>query len=294
MEALEARTVPDGNVEVSFVGHTLLIKGDDSTQALFVTGESATTVGITSIDGTSTFNGQPGPLTVNNVRDITIELGNGNDQLLITNLRNRGSLSISFGSGSNNLTMDNVGYSGQTYIRAGGGFNAFTLADSIFHNNVNLNTGGGADQVTALSMYVDTFWLVNPSPSNIVSINQTNARILQFIKIGGTFALGFSAAPAPPTAPTVQLLPQVANPTSATLIPFNVTFSEPVTSFNATGIQIGNGQVISFTQLDGQRYTFVVKPTGPGILSALVLPGAGTDANGNTSAGSNTIVFTLV
>jgi hypothetical protein len=299
IESLEDRTVPDGNVQVAFVGHTLFITGDNADNQVWLAGDTSHGAVVRSLDGTTTIDGQLNPLFVTGVRDVAIVMGNGNDTVLVSGLQSRGALSVQFGSGSNNLDMDDVGYSQQTYIRAGGGFSNFTFADSVFHNNVNINTGGGMDQINAFNIRLDKFWMLNPSATNTVFVNIQNSTILEQFRIGA-FAPGTvppsavdpsAPAPAPPTvvAPTVQLLSSAPNPTGTSPIPFTANFSAPVTGFNPGSVQVVNGTLSSFAQVNAQTYTFVVKPSAPGPVTVTVLGGAATDANGNTNSASNTL-----
>jgi hypothetical protein len=150
------------------------------------------------------------------------------------------------------------------------------------------------DQITALDIMVDKFWMLNPSATNTVFVNNQGSTIRDLFQIGA-FASGTlppapdpAAAPAAPIAgPTVQLLTSAPNPTSTNPIPFTASFSAPVSGFSASSVQVTNGTVSSFAQVDSKTYTFAVKPSGAGPVTVLIPAGAATDSSGNASSASN-------
>jgi len=86
-------------------------------------------------------------------------------------------------------------------------------------------------------------------------------------------------------APTVTLSSSAPAVTNVTPIPMTATFSEPVTTFSAAGLTIGNGTVGNFTG-SGTTYTFSVTPAGQGLITIDVAADKFHDAagNGNTAA----------
>src|SRR5262249_10215554 len=59
------------------------------------------------------------------------------------------------------------------------------------------------------------------------------------------------------TAPSATDSTTATDPTNLTMIPFKVTFTEPVTGFTAAGLTVPNGQVTGFAG-SGATYTFFV------------------------------------
>src|SRR5262249_9047961 len=70
-----------------------------------------------------------------------------------------------------------------------------------------------------------------------------------------------------PPAPTAAISSTAPEPTSTNPIPFTVTFSEDVTGFAQADLQVGNGTVANFTQVDARTYTFTVTPTAAGAVT---------------------------
>ncbi|WP_460676511.1 LamG-like jellyroll fold domain-containing protein [Hymenobacter coalescens] len=73
--------------------------------------------------------------------------------------------------------------------------------------------------------------------------------------------------------------------TSASPIPFTVTFSEPVTGFSVADLTVGNGTASGFGG-SGTMYSFSVTPTAAGTVTVNVPANGAQDAagNGNTAA----------
>jgi hypothetical protein len=85
------------------------------------------------------------------------------------------------------------------------------------------------------------------------------------------------------TAPTAAVTTTEADPSSADVIPFTITFSEDVTGFDDTGLLVINGTVSNFVAVDARSYTFDVTPAADGLVTVTVLAGAAADAAGNES-----------
>ena len=84
------------------------------------------------------------------------------------------------------------------------------------------------------------------------------------------------------TAPTVTISSTASNPTSTSPIPVTVTFSEPVTGFEAGDVTIGNGTIGSVLG-SGATYSFNVTPTANGVVTVDIAAGVAQDAAGNTN-----------
>ncbi|MDD5050805.1 MAG: Ig-like domain-containing protein [Candidatus Pacebacteria bacterium] len=92
------------------------------------------------------------------------------------------------------------------------------------------------------------------------------------------------------TAPTVTL---TSTSTSLTNVPIPVTarFSEAVTGFTSGDVSVitSNATVGSFVTVSSSTYTFVVTPTGQGLVSISIPGSAATDIAGNANTVSNTL-----
>ncbi|MEG4264813.1 Ig-like domain-containing protein, partial [Microcoleus sp. Pol12A4] len=92
------------------------------------------------------------------------------------------------------------------------------------------------------------------------------------------------------TAPTVALTS--ASPTT-TNAPFLVTatFSESVTGFSTTGVNVANGTVSGFTG-SGSNYTFTVTPNADGAVTVDVPAATATDIGGNNNTAATQLTRT--
>jgi hypothetical protein len=84
----------------------------------------------------------------------------------------------------------------------------------------------------------------------------------------------------------------VPDPTSTSPILVTVTFSEPVTGFNATKISPTNGSVSGFA-VSGPGYTFLLTPSSQGPVSADIAAGAAQDLAGNSSTAATPFTRTF-
>jgi Bacterial Ig-like domain len=82
------------------------------------------------------------------------------------------------------------------------------------------------------------------------------------------------------TAPTVTLSSQFGTITNQTPIPVSVTFSESVTDFDATDIQLSAGTLQNFSG-SGQNYSFEIDVLFTGTIDIDILANVATDAAGN-------------
>lgn len=84
------------------------------------------------------------------------------------------------------------------------------------------------------------------------------------------------------TPPSATITTTATDPTNLSPIPFTVTFSEAVTGFDVSDINVTNGTA-SNVQGSGTTYTFDVTPTADGDVTVSIPASAATDGVGNTS-----------
>ncbi|WP_165452161.1 Ig-like domain-containing protein [Paenibacillus thalictri] len=93
------------------------------------------------------------------------------------------------------------------------------------------------------------------------------------------------------TAPTAAIS-STAGGTVNTAFPITITFSEPVNSFNAGGIVVGNGTVSNLTSVSASAYTATVTPISSGqLVTVQVAVNVTTDAAGNGNTASTVVSF---
>jgi len=168
----------DGNVSAFVSGGSLHLKGDSAANEITIEQFASRTFTVSSRDGSTTINGQAGPLTFTRVgKDLNISLnggddiveltaddsdplwvvnkldiktGDGDDQVLMTQVH---ALRLSIDTGSGDDTV-NIGDSGNTtgimvtkeaVISTGGGTDDLQIANSLFKRTLVANLGAGGD-----------------------------------------------------------------------------------------------------------------------------------------------------
>ena|GEM_PF-3885305 len=94
------------------------------------------------------------------------------------------------------------------------------------------------------------------------------------------------------TAPTTTIMSTASDPTNASPIAVTVTFSEPVSGFEAGDVSIGNGSVSNFAG-SGASYSFDVTPAGQGAVTVDVAAGVAGDSAGNDNTAAAQLVRTF-
>lgn len=105
---------------------------------------------------------------------------------------------------------------------------------------------------------------------------------------GNTFGRG--AVTSDRTVPLVLVTPR-RGATNSNYIPFTFQFSEAVTGFDENDISVTNGTKRTFTAIDRDTYTLIVRPNGEGAVIASLANDVARDAVGNGNrANSGSII----
>lgn len=91
---------------------------------------------------------------------------------------------------------------------------------------------------------------------------------------------------------TVNLSSSIAGLTNNSSIPVLVEFSEDVTGFDQSDLQVTNASVSDFSSESGNTYRFNLNPSGEGALSVQILGDAANGSSGFGNQASNTLSFT--
>jgi cyclophilin family peptidyl-prolyl cis-trans isomerase len=288
VENLEDRTVPSGNVTAAANGGSLVVTGDNAGNKILVASMGDDAVLIRSVDGTTTINGQAGPVVVDGLDGgYHFDMLGGDDTLFFDNPRHDGFLSVDLGDGNDTFILNNSDARMWTSIFGGAGNDFIMLGNSGFPKGVSIDSGAGNDQVTVMQIGAMDFRAVNPSGNDFFN-NQKSALISSSV-VG--FVNGSRADDT--QAPMPTLTSDAGAATNTSPIPFMVDFDEDVFGFDAADILVTNGTVSSFTKVDGSTYRFGVTPSGQGAVSATVAAGGATDFTGNANAASETVTRTF-
>jgi len=114
LERLESRVVLDGNVHAFVSGGSLHLDGDSHNNEITIEQFAPKNFTVSSRDGTTTINGQAGPLTFSRVsKNLFVTLKGGSDVAELDGgagsaLVVRNGLFVDMGSGADQLLMSNV------------------------------------------------------------------------------------------------------------------------------------------------------------------------------------------
>ena len=95
------------------------------------------------------------------------------------------------------------------------------------------------------------------------------------------------------TAPTVMISSITSDPTYISPIPVRVTFSEPVTEFDASDIHTTNATIDNFSS-SGAAYVCELMPISYGLVTADIAAGVATDTSGNENTAATQFQRTYV
>ncbi len=148
-------------------------------------------------------------------------------------------------------------------------------------------TGGSKGTFTAISGTVYTL-VVTPNADSTTDITvDVAANIATDTADNGNTAAIQSVQAVDTTAPTVAITDDTAG-TATGDVTYTFTFSEPVTGFTASDVDVTGGRKGTFTAISGTVYTLVVRPNADSTtdITVDVAANVATDAadNGNTAA----------
>src|SRR5436190_13177939 len=233
LERLESRVVLDGNVRAFVSGGNLHLNGDSRGNEILIEQSSLQSFTVSSRDGTTTINGQAGPLTFSPVKhnlDIAlgrgsdvveiagtaadavtvsgrlfIDMGPGADQVLLTEVHSIG-LHINTGSGNDLVNIGNDGAEGgvvitkEALILTGSGRDDARIANSNFKRFLMLDMGNNNDQTTIQDTTVHRRSVINGGPGDDTLHRQGNHGKLKFLSYEHVDNTVMSPAPLPPVA----------------------------------------------------------------------------------------------
>ncbi len=177
-EGLEDRQLLAGDVTWQFKKGTLTLTGDGAGNEITVTNTGNGAYQI-SAAGNTTINGQAGNIVVSNVNDlvvnlkggddeityegggnevrnVTIKTGDGDDIVVLNNLvTDGGKLSVETAAGDDNVELNGGTVDGKTTITTGKGEDSIAVDTVQFDGNLSIDTAANIDLVTIGGSEVD-------------------------------------------------------------------------------------------------------------------------------------------
>jgi hypothetical protein len=212
-----------------------------------------------------------GAVTVDLAADVATDAaGNGNDaatQFSVT----YDSLppAVSIGSTAANPTNISPFLVTVTFSEEVTGFDSADV--TVGNGSVRNFTGAGA-------LYT---FDVAPGTQGVVTVDIAADVAADAAQNGNSAATQFSIT-VDSAGPTVTISSTASNPTGAWPIPVSVSFSEPVTDFDVSDINVTNAAADVFVGY-GTEYSFLLTPIAPGVVGVDIPACAATDAAGNCS-----------
>src|SRR5262245_37662066 len=268
LERLESREVLAGNVHAFVSGGNLHIDGDSQANEILIEQSAPKSFTISSRDGTTTINGQAGPLTFNGVRkNVQINLKGGNDVAELDGadagaLVVKNGLFVDMGSGADQLLMNNV-HVLRLHVNMGGGADLINVGDdgnnsgvmvtkeaivvtgsgkddarfanSIFKRFLNLDMGNHNDTTTIQDTSVRRRSVINGGPGTDTLNRQNNQGKLKY--------LSYEIVNNSVTSPVLSA-PVAANDTATVTRGQNVTINVAANDTPTSGQTINNGSIV--------------------------------------------------
>lgn len=192
LQNLESRNLMAGNVVVNFSSQDLTITGDSQSNELRIY-ESTTVANRLVIEGLNgtTINGQTHyVLQVSQLDDVKIDLNDGHDRLLMTNISltnttSHSDLTIEGDGGNDYIYMDNVsGFTGEIEIDTHGG-NDTVWMRGVYANDIDVETGDHDDVVTMINILAHDAYVRTGSGQDRVTMNNVDVQDDLYADLGG-------------------------------------------------------------------------------------------------------------
>jgi hypothetical protein len=213
LERLETRVVPVGNVTAMVLNGTLYVAGDALNNAVRMQSIGAGAVTISATDGTTAVNGQFGPLTLGGVAGVvSINLGDGNNQLDLSGLSVTKELFIGMGSGDDTVSLTNVSVGKSIAIVTGAGNDQVTITHTTARRQLTVDAGAGDDVVNVTSSHFGRKSVLQGGDGN----DRLAGTAQEFAKLPAVAGFeSISSTPGQPTTPSPAA--PVANDVTATV-----------------------------------------------------------------------------
>jgi hypothetical protein len=167
LESLEARQMLAGDVLVSVVNGTLEVEGDgEANKVLIAAGAEAGAFVVTGLDNT-TLEGESDPITVTGVRNIRVDLGDGDDLAALVGADVRGKVAIDAGDGADRVLVG----TGEGVDELDG-----LLPDDVsveIRGSLKIETDGGADEVAVDATASSKLSIDTGDDDDLVSLGST-------------------------------------------------------------------------------------------------------------------------
>ena len=153
---LESRCLLSGNVSVSVRDGTLMLVGDGADNAILVdrAGTDQRSFQITSLNG-DLVDGSNRPTVLQGVdRGISVDLGGGNDELVMSGLRIFGGVAIQGGAGGDSVLVRSTRISGDLTLAGGPDEDRLTLRNTVVQRNLDFNDRSSRDHLNLSVVHI--------------------------------------------------------------------------------------------------------------------------------------------
>jgi hypothetical protein len=143
LEQFESRTLFNGNMTASVSNGVLDLQGNNLNNSVVIQEISPSTFTVSSGDGTTTINSKSTVQTFTGVNGISLNVGSGNDIVLIENATIADNIQIAGNNGNQLVTLSALTIDGNFFLTNSGGQNNTTVENSTIDGSVTVNAGAG-------------------------------------------------------------------------------------------------------------------------------------------------------
>jgi hypothetical protein len=158
-QQLELRQLMAGNVVVSLQANSLVVSGDGAANQIQLSGTPDGRVRVTGLTGTNINSGTADFVVDVPVRDVTIQMGNGDDSVDIENLVTTGFLNIDLGSGNDSLEVRDINVR-VLNVDGRDGDDVMQFHNTFSHGYITMQGGNGDDAIAITAMATNRGFLV--------------------------------------------------------------------------------------------------------------------------------------
>jgi FKBP-type peptidyl-prolyl cis-trans isomerase len=175
-QQLELRQLMAGNVVVSLQANSLVVSGDGAANQIQLSGTPDGRVRVTGLTGTNINSGTAAFVVDVPVRDVTVQMGNGDDSVDIENLVTTGFLNVDLGSGIDSLEVRDINVR-VLNVDGRAGNDVMQFHNTFSHGYITMQGGDGNDAIAVTAMATSRGFLVTmENGADLIAIDNLGVR----------------------------------------------------------------------------------------------------------------------
>jgi FKBP-type peptidyl-prolyl cis-trans isomerase len=184
-QQLESRQLLAGNVNVTLQGDILQINGDFADNEIHVTGISNGRAQVFGLGGTTINGGNSGFVSSGPVRNVSMQMGNGDDSVTVENLVLSGFIDVDLGVGNDSLTLRHMNVRSLN-VNGRAGDDVIQIHSVYSRDYIIIQTHEGDDTISITSMATNRGVLIDTGDgADTIAIGHFGARANVVVNTGG-------------------------------------------------------------------------------------------------------------